>query len=310
MDQDLIARIRNRGVLPSLPQVTVQVVRLCNEESSSTDEVAHWVGRDPETAARLVRTANSAAFGFPRRVETIPHAVRLLGLRMVRDVTLSSAILHRLNQKRVPGFDYERFWFDSIAGALAARALGVLAGSKHADQTFLAGLVRDIGVAALAVADRERYVNLVREAEESGGDLLALEEERLGGNHAEISAALLQDWGFPTPLTEGIRRHAHPPDPSPPRDEEGWIAAPLYVAEVAGRVIRRPTEGTVGDFARRAAAALGLAAEPLRRSLVYVEENLAEISQALRLDVGKFGPLRMNRKKIEDLLSAANPGPA
>ncbi|MGH7149412.1 MAG: sensor domain-containing diguanylate cyclase [Planctomycetota bacterium] len=310
MDLDLVGQIRNQRTLPTLPPIALDVVQLCGRDDVSLEDIARAVMRDPALTSRLLRIANSVAFGRPRQIGTVPHAISLLGLSTVRVVALASALIDNVEHRRIPEFDYEGFWRNSVAAALAARSFSELSAKPHPDEAFLAGLLQDLGLYGLADALMDRYLSLLQSAQEQGLDLAPLEEERLGVNHADISAALLESWGFPDRIVEAVRRHTHPSSVLPPPTEADEIATAAHLGELAAATFRRPTAAVLEALSRQARDRLGLDEDRVAEVLLYVHRNVEETSRALNLNVGTADELRLIRRQIEEILKGAAKPPS
>lgn len=200
--------VRRIDSLPTLPQ-TVQRVREATEDPSvSTADMAEIIATDPPVAAEVLRLANSAAYGFLSRAESITRACVLLGLREIAGVVLSSAVINTIEQSG--DFDHKRFWQHSVFCGKAAKLIAKeLGGQVDSAAAFTAGLLHDIGRFALFNAVPARYVKI--DPTLSGEALVAAEMEALGIDHAEAGYILAEKWEFPQETKESIRHH-HTPD--------------------------------------------------------------------------------------------------
>jgi len=302
MELDLVGQIRNQRTIPTLPPIALDVVQLCGREDVTLEDISGAVMRDPALTSRLLRIANSIAFGRPRQIGTVPHAISLLGLRTVRLVALASALIDNVEHKRLAGFDYEGFWRNSVAAALAARSFSELSPKPRPDEAFLVGLLQDLGLYGLADALNDRYLSLLQNAQDQGCELAPLEEQRLGVNHADISAALLESWGFPALIVDAVRRHTHPSALIPPPTVADEIANAAHLGELAAATFRRPTPAVLDALTRTARERLGLEEERVGEVLLFVHRDVEETSRALNLNIGTADELRLIRRQIEDLL--------
>ena len=91
---------------------------------------------------------------------------------------------------------------------------------------FAAGLLHDIGRAALLQVVPERYARI--DPGLTGVDLLSAEEEQLGLTHAEAGYELATHWALPEQITAAIRFHHHP-DRAPEMKE---IVAIVSLADI------------------------------------------------------------------------------
>jgi HD-like signal output (HDOD) protein len=285
MNLDLLHQVLSQKSLPSIPQVALEVVRLCGGDDAPLGKIGDTVARDPSLAARLLRMANSPVFGTPRRVGSVPHAVTLLGLRTVKVVTISSALVDGIEQGRVPGFPYVRFWWDAVVSGLASRHLAHQAAIPNPDEVFVAGLLQDLGVHALATALGAEYLVLLETARGGEEDLGTLERERLDLHHGEVSAALLRAWEFPDLLAEAVRRHVGGPLTVPASDQADTLAGCLFTAEMVRRLFRAPSSALIEEYGRRAGRVLGLGPQAAQHVLQAVREQLSDTAESLRLNL-------------------------
>ena len=62
------------------------------DPTATNDDLAAVVGRDPSLAARLLKIANSAFYGFRSQVETISRASAILGMQKIHDLVLAASV--------------------------------------------------------------------------------------------------------------------------------------------------------------------------------------------------------------------------
>ena len=94
---------------------------------------------------------------------------------------------------------------------------------------MLAGLLQDIGVLALAQAQPETYLPLLRQATDNDA-LVALEREHLQCSHADVGAWVAEEWGLPRYLVDSI---AHSESPAIGEDNfQNCVALSGAVADI------------------------------------------------------------------------------
>ena len=89
--------------IPALPSVVSEVTKLTEDPDSTPHDIEKVVIRDQSLTTRVLRLANSAYYGFPRRINTISEATILLGFNAIRSITLSAAVSNVL-VKELPGY--------------------------------------------------------------------------------------------------------------------------------------------------------------------------------------------------------------
>ena len=198
--------VREIESLPALPDTVRRVRETAADPAVSIRDVGKIISTDPAVAAKILSVANSAAYGFSHRVDSVSHAVSLLGLRETYSLVLSMAVADILNE--APGFDYKRFWNRSVSCAAAARMLAEEHGSKNTGGLFSAGLLHNIGRLVLAHVAPGSYAAIPDHLH--GHALIDAEQKAFGIAHPEAGYELAMHWELPEHLAEPIRFHHIP----------------------------------------------------------------------------------------------------
>lgn len=196
------------GELPSPTGVALALLELTQKNDASIKEIARVIQTDPVLSGRLLKFANSAFVGLRRTVVSIQDAVVLLGVHVVRQLTLGLSVLSNSRQGPCQGFDYLGFWSHSLATALASQALCEGGRAFSPEEAFTCGLLSQVGCLAMASLYPESYGTLQRRAV-SGKELARLERSVLSVDHTELTVALLADWGLPRVYLDAVREHEH-----------------------------------------------------------------------------------------------------
>jgi len=200
--------IKRIDALPTLPEVLERIRAEMADPLSSASDVARIISSDPAIASKVLQVANSAAYGYSRKIADISQAVAWLGLRETYQIALSIRALEIMAVNK--RFDYERFRKHSAQCAAAASVLAKRCALKDSTGIFAAGLLHDIGKLVLVDAMPERYIKMAARIEEEGSDSGVIEEEELGVSHAEVGFLLADHWQFPLEISEAIRLHHKP----------------------------------------------------------------------------------------------------
>lgn len=73
---------------PASASTAIALLAELQRDDSSIERVEAIVGGDPTLAYRILAVVNSSAFGLDRQVESLKHAIVLLGLHQVRNLAL------------------------------------------------------------------------------------------------------------------------------------------------------------------------------------------------------------------------------
>lgn len=206
MNRNEVLRILEEQDLPTLPEVIGRIQEAYEREKTSAQEMAAILESDSAVSARILKLANSAYYGLPKEVASVPRAVVVLGFTAVRDLALTTAIFDTFSGKRASGLDPERFWIHSLGTAKAANlVVKKYCPRASAEGCFTVGLLHDIGKLLLGIALSEEYAGIIEEAKSSDRPLHEVERTRLGIDHAEIGSFLAERWNLPNLFVEVIR---------------------------------------------------------------------------------------------------------
>jgi HD-like signal output (HDOD) protein len=183
--------------LPCFPDVVVRISHALANPNTTSDKVVTIVGAEPRLAARVLQTANSAAFNSSGKPLTeLRSAITRLGQQMVQSTAMSYAMQHMRNEAslRTIAQPLAELWNKSIAVASICKL--VAARTKvSADEAFLTGLLHGIG--KLYIMSRAVHAANGLRSEQSWMDLIS-------GWQASIGKAVLQSWGFAEEMCEAV----------------------------------------------------------------------------------------------------------
>jgi len=267
--------IRQLNTLPALPETVQQVQDAVQDPEISIASVVDAITLDPPIAAKVLGVANSAAYGFSQKIHDLTLAVSLMGLRETYYVVLSAAVVDVLSKTR--NFDYRAFFLDAICCAAASRIVAAASGRRALPGIFTAGLLHDVGRAALWEAVPDLCARLDKDLE--GRELIEAEEAVVGLSHAEAGYELARHWNLPEELALPIRFH-HAPEAAPAcREHVAVVAVASAMIRVSGKTLE---EGAaVFQGLEEPLAVLGLDQEMAEAMLeTYLERHANAVRDA------------------------------
>ena len=196
---------------PSMPQTGFKLRALLAEKDVSLDEIEGILRNDPGLSANVLRLANSAFFGVPRKVSSLKHAVMLLGVKRFAQIAVSASISKTMD-KAVEGYDLVpgALWLHSRAVSNIAETLAKFKKFEETNDVFTPALLHDMGKLVLGEFLQEESQK-IKSLLGGGVPLDIAENMVLGTDHAEIGAQILKKWSFPPELVNAVRWH-HDPD--------------------------------------------------------------------------------------------------
>jgi HD-like signal output (HDOD) protein len=205
------ALVREVKELRPLPTIALRLVAMGEDSRFSAQDLAGTIQTDQALTMKILRLANSAAFGLPRRVKSLREAIVLLGFRDVRSMALAGCVVEDGVRERIAGalLDYDLFWVNSLVVAHFAQVL-----AEHEevdrDEAFTAGVVHNIGRLAMAQQRPEWIRHVTIASRDTGRPVHDLQREQLGFTDADLGAAIARQLSFPQPLVDAVERHAWP----------------------------------------------------------------------------------------------------
>ena len=193
--------------LISLPDIYWRLKEILATHDYSLQEVAQLIVYDPGMTARLLRMVNSAYFGFAAKIDTVNHAVSILGVQQIEDVILTTSIADALGDYECEHLDIKQFWMRSVYRAIAARELASVCNLMDGERMFVAGLLSGIGHLIMYQSVPVLAQQAQRQADESGQPLHQVERDLIGFDHAGVASLLMQNWKLPGSHVVVIEKH-------------------------------------------------------------------------------------------------------
>ena len=198
--QNLASEVSEGSIdLPCFPEVVIRISTALADPKTTSDHVVTIVGAEPRLAARILQTANSAAFNASGKPLTdLRSAITRLGHRMVHGTAMSYAMQQMKNEASLRSIvqPLTDLWSKSIAVASICRIVARRT-KVNADEAFLTGLLHGIG---------NLYI-MARAATQAAG-LGSSWLELLAGWQASIGKAVLESWGFAEEMCDAVGEQA------------------------------------------------------------------------------------------------------
>jgi len=257
--------------LPCFPDVVIRISHALADPKATSDKIVTIVGAEPRLAARILQTANSAAFNSSGKPLTdLRSAITRLGQQMVQSTAMSYAMQHMKNEASLRSIaqPLTELWNKSIAVASICRL--VAARTKvPADEAFLTGLLHGIGklyIMARAVSATDGLGNA-----QSWMELIS-------GWQAPIGKAVLQSWGFAEEMCEAVgdqddleRRWKH----------EAQLVDVLIASLVLADAMKKPEPRTLRTEGINAFSSIGVTPAECGAILDQADEQIRLIKEAL-----------------------------
>lgn len=205
MDTELQKAVRLVEDLPAIPAIANRVMQAAESDDTSADDLRAILETDPGLSARVLRIANSSIYGFSRSVETLRHAITLLGFKQVESLVLASSLRDVFSNF---GLSEKLLWEHATAAGVAASQLAAYKEiDVPRDSAFSAGLLHDVGKIAFTNVFRERYNAVTSRVYNDGTPTTQAEFDEFGFDHTTLGALVAEKWKLPKNLVHAIRHH-------------------------------------------------------------------------------------------------------
>lgn len=210
--------LRGLKDIPAFPVVVNQVLEKLNSPNANGAQVAQLVSYDPGLTSRILRMVNSSAYGIPRQVTNIQHAIAMLGFSAVRGLVLGASLCTILTSGKVAykhNLDVHAFWEHALMVAFLSRRIASLYQLPDTDEIFSAGLLHNIGMLVLfsqaTELDRHIHATLSRKQIWRFSPLARrVERELLSFDHVSLSRELAKRWQLPYLMQAVMEGYAQP----------------------------------------------------------------------------------------------------
>jgi HD-like signal output (HDOD) protein len=222
--------VTDLGEIATLPEVTVKIIQVVENPKSTARDLHEIIKNDPALSTRLLKVVNSAFYGLPGQIASVDRAIVLLGLSAVKNIAIAASMTHLFNSSsQIEGMSSAEVWKHSIGVAVCCRMISAAQGRPNVEESFLAGLIHDIGLLVERQVFPKQLAHAVARHHQQGGDFCEVEREIIGADHQAFGMALATKWRFPSTLCTAIGYHHKPMELAPVNQE---LSIAVHVADV------------------------------------------------------------------------------
>ena len=268
---EIVRQIKNDElVLPTLPEVALQVRDVAEDVNATINDLAQIIARDPALSARIIKVTNSPLVRTSSPVTDLGTAIARLGINFTSNLAIGLAMeqmfqaTHDIIDRRL-----RECWSHSMEIAASAQVLARHFTKLQPDQAMLAGLVHQIGMLPI-LAYAENHEGLL-------SDSLSLDMvlEKL---HPALGAYILRSWKFQPELAEVPKEYLNLQHQAAQADYTDLVqVATLQSYAGTNHPLARVKRSELGSFRR-----LGLDADEEVTILEDLADELSASQAALR----------------------------
>ncbi len=186
-------------LLPSLPKIHQQILKVIDGPDASVREAAELVARDPGICAKVLRIVNSAFFARGQIVRDVRTATARVGLDLLRALVLTENVATGIPVRRL-----EQLQAAALDGAGSA---GAILPEEERRAAFTAALLGDVGSLVLERGAPDEMRAVYANARENGIPIHFAEKAVLGSSHADVGGYVLGVWGVPPVIVDAVLGH-------------------------------------------------------------------------------------------------------
>lgn len=191
--------------IPPMPEILIQLNTLLRDPEAGPKELAELIRNDGALSGSVFRVVGSPVFGLRTKVDSLPRAISILGMKsagaLLRSEALRAALSDPQHAKAL-----QHLWARSATIA----ELCVIAVRKarlrdiSPDTAFTLGMFHDCGLALLC----KRFPSYAQALSETNAwpDILELDHSQQL-SHAVMGQMVAKNWALPEEIVLAIRHH-------------------------------------------------------------------------------------------------------
>jgi HD-like signal output (HDOD) protein/GGDEF domain-containing protein len=282
-----LEEIASRAVtLYSRPTVALELMRLTDQPGVEASALRDCVAQDPALTCKILRVVNSSLYGLHRPVADLNQAIGLLGIKPLKLLVLGFNLPDALFAE-VAARELEWYWTNTLTRAVAARLIAEQVWRQSGDEPFIAGLLQDIGILVLLRELGEPYAKFLTGVIDEKCHLASLEQDTLGFDHVQLSAALLSRWQLPERLVAAIAAPKKLTRLSRMMPAEGDLPQILHLAEMLMELVGQRRLNVLVDLLEAGKVYRGMTKSKLATLVEGLQPQVDQLAESLSLDLSE-----------------------
>ena len=179
------------------PGIVSKIIKIDIDSNHCFRELDQLLRSDQGTATLVLRVANSTIYNRGKKINTLPVAISVLGINIIRSLTVL-ALARSIFTQSENELIRLHVWHHSLLTAIASQNICCkLGGENQCEEAFIAGLLHDIGKILLFSHYTEDYVDTVNYSLKNNCASFVAERKLLGIDHLEVGQQAVKEWKLP-----------------------------------------------------------------------------------------------------------------
>ncbi|QCQ22667.1 HDOD domain-containing protein [Desulfoglaeba alkanexedens ALDC] len=199
---------------PPLGEGLERFLQTLNDDQLTAEQLESAIGHDQGLAARILKMANSAFYGYRGSIRTLSSAIVTLGFPEVKSLCLCALLVDRFDKaQHLSREEKDTLWKHAFLTGTVAWALVKKRPWIQESEAYFLGVLHDVGRLVLAAHFYDDFQAISVQSHLDGLSLWET-EQRYGITHTDIGQWVGTHWGFPEEYVRVLGHH-HRPDRAP-----------------------------------------------------------------------------------------------
>jgi len=229
--------------MPSLSTTSTKVLEICNNPSSSANDLNRVISLDPVLTGQVLKLINSAYYYLSNEVTSLTRAIILLGLNTVKNLALSMVVMDSLGgEGAFKGFSMDDFWTHSISVGVTAKSLAAIRGIPvtRREEYFVAGLLHDLGKIPMNTRFPDDFYKALELTKVEQVPLCQAENRIFGIDHCVVGGMIADKWKLSGTINEALCHHH---DPNQADEESSQLVTIVALGDMYSNVFQLGSAG-------------------------------------------------------------------
>jgi HD-like signal output (HDOD) protein len=266
----LLNRAEEKGDLPILNASMARVQRISADPQAHAMELAQTVLKDANLSTKLLRLANSPAYNRGLgRITTVSRAVVLLGFETIKNLCLTVKLIENF-QAEHPAIGMQAMIARAYFTAGLVRELAMKCGVRDAEESYLSGLLHNLGEIALAYFVPEKFNELLLSQRDTGNAWQQVQFKVLGLTLDDLGRQLAGAWNFSPKILATMSPYTATADGVVRKREELDHAMASLASQIIGKlyVEQRESSATMRELIEALAQVTGIPRDTVDHALL------------------------------------------